>query len=169
MSYLIAAIDESVRPGQYLLCATVVSTADRANIRQSLRALLLPNQRRLHMYTERPGRKRMLLKAVSQIPGVRCHIAIGRHAQDIRRRCLHRLTTHLLSIGVPELIFDRVDHGTARLDQQTMAEFRVEWRHEGSHHEPLLWISDAVVHAYGMAGEWRRIVEPLVEEVLQIE
>ena len=39
MSHLIAGIDESMRPNAYLLCATVVSTADRRHLQVALHGL----------------------------------------------------------------------------------------------------------------------------------
>jgi hypothetical protein len=176
MSHLIAGIDESLRPGNYLLCAAVISTDDRSNMRQILRGLLLPNQRRLHAHTERDGRRRLLLKAMCDIPGIDCRLAIGQQRRaGARDACFRVLMANLLEAGVREVMIERVDHGTAKLDRMTMCEIlrrrldECEWRHEAPEHEPLLWIADAVASAYGAGGEWRQLVEPLVKDVWRLD
>ena len=172
MSHLIAGIDESLRPRNYLLCATVVSTADRGNVSQVLRGLLLPGQRRLHAKTESKGRRRTLLKTLSETPGFSCHIAVGgQRREGGRERCLHALASHLLSLGVREILIERVDDGTARHDRETMLGLlqgndRLSWRHEAPEHEPLLWISDMVVSAFGAGGDMRRATESVLSTVI---
>lgn len=176
MSHLIAGIDESVRPNRYLLCAVVASTNDRHNVRQILRRLLLPNQRRLHAHTESDGRRRMLLKAMCEIPGVNCYLAIGRQRRaGARENCLRALIPLLLEMRAREIVLERVDHGTARSDRLVIDEImrgyaeECAWRHEAPEHEELLWIADAVASAYGAGGAWRQAVEPLVTDVLAVE
>jgi hypothetical protein len=34
--------------------------------------------------------------------------------------------------------------------------------------EPLLWVSDAVAWAMGAGGDWRRRVEPMIDEVVRL-
>ena len=175
MSHLIAGIDESLRPRNYLLCATVVSTADRGNVAQVLRGLLLPCQRRLHAKTESIGHKRTLLKTMSETPGISCHIAVGGLRRDGGRElCLRSLASHLLRLGAREILIERVDDGTARHDRETMTSLlrgddRLSWRHEAPEHEPLLWISDVVVSAFGAGGDMRRATESLVSTVISAE
>src|SRR5262245_27432000 len=116
-----------MRPDVYLLCATVVSTADRRNLQVALRGLLLLNQRRLHANNENAGRKRTLLKSMTQIPGISCHLVMGHRRSDgARERCLRTLVGNLVNLGVKEIVLERVDHGTARLDKQTMDALSLE-------------------------------------------
>lgn len=165
MSYLIAVIDESMRTNSYLMCATVASTSDVVHLRQALRVLLLPNQRRLHAHTEKDGRKRMLLKTITELDGFVCHLVIAKRRKTGRNSCLKALVRLLLEVGVKEILIERVDHGTSRLDKEFMDALMRQnaesfgWRHEAPEHEPLLWISDAIASAYGAGGEWRRAVE----------
>lgn len=176
MSHLIAAIDESLRRSSYLLCATVVSTAARHRIRQQLRGLLLPNQRRLHAKHESSSRKRALLKSLADIEETSCHVVIGHRRRDgARELCLGKLASQLVDVGVCEMLLERVDHGTTKIDERIMAQFmsrqprELEWRHEDPAHEPLLWISDLVASAYGAGGELRAIAVPLIATVTTIE
>ncbi len=176
MSHLTAGIDESKRPNAYLLCATVVSPAARRNMQLALRGLLLPNQRRLHANNENAGRKRTLLKSMTQIPGISCHLVIGLRRRDgARERCLRTLAGNLIDLGVREIFLGRVDHGTAKLDMQAMDTLMLErcgefeWRHEDPEHEPLLWVSDFVAFAHNAAGDLRHTSQALVATLLTLD
>lgn len=169
MSHLIAAIDESLRPNTYLMCATVASTADRVHIAHSLRALLLPNQRRIHAKSEGNGRRRTLLKAVVTIGGFTCHVVEGNQRRDGGREwCLSALVSHLLTLGVHEFILERADDGTNARDAHALGRLLdptgqdITWCHELPEREPLLWISDLVLNAYGTGGDLGRLALPLI-------
>ena len=40
--------------------------------------------------------------------------------------------------------------------------------HLSPYEEPLLWVSDAVAWAVGAGGDWRRRVEPMIDEVVRL-
>lgn len=172
MSHLIAGIDESVRPNRYLLCATVVSTADRADVRQALRAMLLPNQRRLHAKRESEGRRRMLLKVLSNTAGFSCLLVVGQGCDERDRgSCLRALVVRLRELEVREVILERIDPGTIARDRAIMDAVGAgaddfDWRHEDPSFEPLLWISDLVANAYGAGGDLRKATASMVSQVL---
>lgn len=176
MSYQIAGIDESQRPSVYLMCAAIASTSDINRIRQTMRTFLLPNQRRLHAKKESPGRRRTLLKCLTEMGGFTCVVLVGQ-ARDARDRpeCLGTLAGYLLDCAVRELVLERIDPGTMRRDQyvvQTLSRQRTEefsMRHEQPDKEPLLWIADLVAYAYCAGGEVRKATEPVVSAVLRLE
>lgn len=58
-------VDETKRRG-YLLVASVVVPGDLDPIRRTLRGLVLPGQRRLHMKDESESRKRSIATAIAQ-------------------------------------------------------------------------------------------------------
>jgi len=63
-----AFVDESERPGRYLMCAVVIAPAHLAAVRQALTALRMPGQRRLHMDHERDRRRRLILDRIAELP-----------------------------------------------------------------------------------------------------
>ena len=63
-----AFVDESERPGRYLMCAVVIAPAHLAVVRQALTALRMPGQRRLHMDHERDRRRRLILDRIAELP-----------------------------------------------------------------------------------------------------
>jgi hypothetical protein len=173
MSHLIAAIDESMRSNCYLMCATVASTNDRPHLRQLLRALLLPGQRRLHAKRESLGRKRSLLKSFADLPIAGCHLVVGRNSDESgRQECLEALARHLLALRVEELVLERCDDGTMRRDAATMERLgshqAITWRHEAPEAEPMLWISDLVLNAFGLGGDLRETAKAHVVSVVEL-
>ena len=44
----------------------------------------------------------------------------------------------------------------------------LEYRHLSPYEEPLLWVSDAVAWAIRTGGDWRRRVEPMIDEVVRL-
>lgn len=121
MSHFIAGIDESLRQRHYLLCATIASTNDRPHLRQALRALLMPNQRRLHAKKESEGRRRLLLKSLSAMNGFTCVILSGKDRDERDRDdCLDALARHLIELNVREIVLERIDPGTTARDDAVM-------------------------------------------------
>jgi len=82
------------------------------------------------------------------------------------------LIAHQIAIGVREVVLERIDGGGIRRDREVMSQFThqlaedLQWCHEAPHQEPLLWISDAVLSAYGAGGDWRRLAQPMISVVL---
>ena len=61
MTELLAYVDESERPGRYLMSCVVIDRADAGRARSAARGLLLPGQRRLHFHSESDRRQRSLV------------------------------------------------------------------------------------------------------------
>src|SRR5437763_5679379 len=95
-----AFVDESQRPGRYLMCAVLVTPNHLAEVRRVLTGLCLRGQRRLHMRTERDPRRRMILDRIAMLP-VRAHVyARPGRPSDARAACLHAMVAELLAAGV---------------------------------------------------------------------
>jgi hypothetical protein len=103
-------VDESARPGRYLLTAVFVPTCDLAAVTRQVREAFPHGNRRTHMSAEGDRRRRILLRAYPS----------------------------------------------------------VQYTHRGSRSEPLLSLPDAIGWAVGAGGMWRRLVEPIVAEVVQV-
>lgn len=59
-----AFVDESSRPGVYLMAAAIVDPAELRRLRTAMRGLLLPGQRELYMQKERDQRRGVLVDQV---------------------------------------------------------------------------------------------------------
>ena len=143
-------VDESKARGYYLVAAaSAVSSLHDSE--KALRRLLKPGQRRIHFKSERDGRRREILSAMTALE-VRGAVWVvkGRPDKEARPRCLEALTETALRDGVDQLIIER-DESLQRADRSTIAEMlrrgegaSLQYGHASPHEHPLLWVSDAV-------------------------
>lgn len=164
-----AFVDESMRGGRYLMAAFVVAPSELAVARRTMRSLLLPRQRRLHMTDEGHRRRGEILAAISKIDsGIRIYETAGGERSG-RPACLRPLLTDAFAMGVSRLVIESggqrdhrdrlLIHESLRRDQPTV---EPSYEHLRSPEEPLLWAADAVLWAWGAGGRWRQRV-PEVE------
>jgi hypothetical protein len=155
----------------------MVQPKDLANLRKTLRGLLLPGQRELHLKQEKPARRRHIIDRLAKTSaGVRiyttgCH---ERRQEAARSVCLRKVVDDLRTEGAHRLVLDsRQDRD--HLDKDTIraalgprpAKSQLTYEHLDSVHEPLIWIADIAGWAHGAGGDWRRRSASLVLEVIQ--
>jgi len=157
-------VDES-KAHDYLLIAAVVRPAQLAAARKAIRRLVLPGQRRIHMYKESDARRRQLLSVIGQL-GIDVTIYRASRAypaEVIRRdRCIAALVADATRARHIELIFE-LDASIYRRDQAQINDAmrlnncvdRLAYRHSQASTEPLLIIPDAIGWAWAKGGDWR--------------
>ncbi|GAA3840849.1 hypothetical protein GCM10022243_04000 [Saccharothrix violaceirubra] len=98
-----------------------------------------------------------------------------RESDDLvaRRACLTAVVRTVLDLGVVRLSLESAQHQDAR-DRRTIAAVVGKaadfgYDHFRSSEEPLLWAADALAWCFGAGGEWRRRVEPFVDEVFHLD
>ena len=164
-----AFVDESERPGRYLMCAVLVAPAHLTEVRQALLALRMPGQRRLHFKPEGDRRRRLILDRISALP-VRANI-YQRPGQPMKARevCLRAMTADLLAAGVTRMVIEPIDtlvhQDRGAIIEELRAQHRLgslAYEHVTAHLEPNLWAADAVAWAYGAGHDWRRRIQTLV-------
>lgn len=168
-------VDESKASG-LLVCAAVSAPAALASTRRELRGLLLKGQERLHFKHERPARRgEILTRLVALEVSVRVYDARAfgpREELIAREACLRQLVADIADARPARLIIER-DESLERHDRRVL--FEAVRRHGlqdcleydllSPKSEPMLWIPDAVAWSWAKGGQWRRRVEPLVQEV----
>lgn len=99
MTGLSAYVDESVRPGRYLMCVVLVEPSNAGHLRSVLQGLLLPRQRRLHFQKESRARRRRLISARLDldvhVAVFSCRQEIRRSERDAREICLTAIIEHV--------------------------------------------------------------------------
>jgi len=170
-------VDES-KAHDYLLVAVVIPQHDIAHARRSIRRLVLPGQRRIHMKDERDSRKRQILSVIADLdPEVRIfRESDPKHSEGQRRDyCLDALVRFAARERHLELILE-LDETLERRDHERLIEAaraagctgRLAHRHARASEEPLLVIPDAVGWAWARGGDWKRRLATLdltVEDV----
>jgi len=157
-------VDET-KSGDYLLVAVPVLPGQLALFRKTIRGLVLPGQRRIHMHKESPARKREILGAITAVvPEVRIYRANRNYSGEIirRRACLTALVRDAVSDERTELILDEDPTMHQRDDgwiidalRETKTRHPLAHRHAHAATEPLLVLPDVIGWAWARKGEWR--------------
>lgn len=164
-------VDETKQRG-YLVAASIHIGSDTKALRTSLRDLLLPNQRVLHMKDERDSRRRQIAAIIASA-GVKSVIyrASSRYTNEKQRReaCLRRLI-HDVADGVDTLVILDQDDTLLQWDRQKLIEFTraedcrdtVRYVHRSGPAEMLLTVPDAIAWCWAKGGEWKTMVQDVV-------
>lgn len=149
-------------PSAYVMGALLCEPDEIGDVRDSLRALLLPGQRKLHWRDEDSGRRR---KIVETIASHRCveHVVVirpavvGERPERRRRHCLERLWYELDQLSVRSVYQEARNSKQDQLDRDmlTIARVRrtvspsVRVEHVYGFDDPGLWAADAICGAFG--------------------
>ncbi len=104
-------VDET-KHRDYLMVAAVVLPADLQPVRQLVRSLVLPGQRRVHMKKESAPRKRLIADTIadSSVKAVIFDAGRGDGSElDARRACLHAVMTYADDLGATRVVFEQDD------------------------------------------------------------
>ena len=158
--------DESERGSTMYVGVVVVPTGSLHEARRVMRAMLLPGQRRLHMAKEGQRRRRAILDAAidlradAHVLSARRELGVSRI--DTRAHLLRAAAAVASESAVWEL--DAQDdaqlHRDRLLLEVAFSEGGPAYDHRPSHEEPMLWVVDAMLWAFGVGGEMRRRVAP---------
>ncbi|MDO5499085.1 MAG: hypothetical protein Q4F67_05310 [Propionibacteriaceae bacterium] len=166
--------DESKR-GSYLLVAVPFAAHDRQRARKRIRSLIHPGSSDIHMKREGDAHRKRILGGLSEL-GITAIVIESRAGRDRvdRRGCLAALYRRLHDDAAGRLVLE-TDESLLKWDRQTMFQIAAEVGHPQLEYgwcprraEPLLWTADAVAWCYARGGSWRRDVQRLIGEVMQV-
>ena len=169
MSDRSACVDESLRPGRYLLGCVVVDAPIAGTLRREVRKLLLPGQRKIHFQDEGSRRRRQLLTQATamelDVTVYVCVHAMGRGAEEARAECLAALVRELQTTDRSTDLFIESRDGGNDIDRATIIAARrrdplLNFEHLLPAADPLLWLPDVFAWAVGAGGDWRRRAAP---------
>lgn len=159
---------DECKKGGCCIVAAVIRVGDLASTRRQMRALLLPNQRRIHFKDENTSRKKQILDAI-ETTGVTALVYVGPDGVrelTARRACLSRLVSDAADLRATRLVIERddslLDHDRQCLYQATRASDAIEYHHLRAHEECLLWIADAVAWCWAAKAFWRDRVQSMI-------
>lgn len=167
-------VDETKERG-YLVAAAVVRPENLAAVRQAVRALILPRQRRIHFNGEsKPRRHKVLNAIIDLVIYAFVYDATGwPNGKLARDACLTRLVDDLTEMGAARLVLER-DDSTVRPDQALLfaqlrrAGYHLKYEHLRAHEECLLSVPDAVAWCWVRGGQWRSRIQEIVKEVRRV-
>jgi hypothetical protein len=139
----------------------------------SIEALRLPSQPKLHWRDENDNRRMLGIKTIATLPAL--HLVVVRAAADERserrrRLCLRRLLCELDQTGVVQVVLERRQRRQDQADSQLLSALRaakavrsgLRMEHAVGDAEPLLWLPDFVA---GAAGAARRGAHSYVDQL----
>jgi hypothetical protein len=158
-----AFVDESLRPGRYLLGCVIVEATVAGPMRRNVRKLLLPNERRLHIRkSDRPQRLRILSTVAGWNLDARVYECRHREtvgAEEARQLGVERLVRDLQATGIDTTVYIERREGADDRDRSTIIRARqrrppLDFHHLRPPDDPLLWLPDCIAWAVGAGGEW---------------
>lgn len=164
-------VDESLRPGRYLLGCVTVPAAEAGELRRSVHALLLPGERRLHLQRESKRRRRQILDALNGLAlDATVFVArhrVGRVSEQARAACMERLVSNAQATGLGTQLYIECREGADQRDREIIIATRsrsplLDFQHLGPHADPLLWLPDCLAWGIGAGGEWSQRIAPSV-------
>lgn len=167
--------DESMGRGRYSMAVALVPSVALAEMRKSVRGLLLPGQSRLHMAKESASRQRHLARAVSGL-GIEVLIVSRAHHLASERENRDRVLAELIGL-IAERPVERLSIESCDQDRQDRVvvanalngrSFPAGYHHMRPSLEPLLWLPDIVAWSHGKGGEHRKLVAPLLARHLEV-
>ena len=177
MTEQFAFVDESLRPGRYLLGCVVVESEHAGELRRAVRHLLLPGQRKLHFKTESARRRRELLVAFGALDVTAtvyvCRTKLGRNQEMARAECLARVVHDLQQLNQSVQLFIERRDGLDDVDRVVLRRARrpepmLSFEHLKPDQDPLLWLPDCFAWPVGAGGDWRRRVRPLLDGIVDL-
>jgi hypothetical protein len=166
-----AFVDETGRGSTYGLAAAIVCRCELATVRQAVRRLVRPGQRRVHFAKEQDRNRKSFLSAVARTSVRALFVATYGRPAIARSECWALLVPELISYGVGELVIesvagseddDRRDIRNALASKGLLEQ--LTYRHRKPAEEPMLWVADAIAWAAAARAPWRaRIASILLE------
>ena len=168
-----AFVDESVPGRRYLMACVMAEARHLPELRPVMRALAIHDRGRFN--NESARRKRFVLSAIAEMP-IGVFIAVGQRGHGVtelavRNACLTAVVERVQWHGVPRLVIESRDDD--REDERHLVCVRepepwLVFEHRRATAEPMLWVADAIARAHGAGANWRLLIEPVVEDVIEL-
>lgn len=169
--------DESKEKG-FLLAAVQIPCEAVTQVRGMVTALHLPRQVRLHFTSESPQRRKRIISAFASLGDVSSVIydASGhRDGKAGRDAAITEMAARAARTPARRITLERDDSAveqdmTIIRTQLTAAgvEDVVGVDHLQAREEPLLAIPDAIAWCWTKGGEWRKLADPLIADVVLV-
>jgi len=169
-------VDES-KAGGFLLAAAQVPCGAVSRVRDKVTALHLPKQVRLHFTNESPQRRRQIISTLASISDISATIydasGYGEDGKAGRDAAVAQMAAGAARIRASRIVLERDDSAVEQdsaIIRAQLADADVEdvtgVDHLRARDEPLLAIPDALAWCWAKGGEWRKLADPLIADVM---
>ncbi|MFN8079400.1 MAG: hypothetical protein U0Q19_07530 [Kineosporiaceae bacterium] len=168
-------VDESLQSGLTLVAVSIPSD-QLVETRRCVRQLLLPQQTHLHFTRESDGRRRMIMKSLTELSvAVVIYEFSGRSPMRVARaRCLRALLGDLAEGSCERLV---IENDESLRDSDIRVLYRavrdvnlhesLTYAHVVKRAEPLLWVADAFAWCW-THKLWREVLKPVDLEMRRV-
>lgn len=170
--------DES-KAGGFVLAAARIHCNDLARLRAEINDLRLPSQVRLHFVAESAARRKLILKTLASAGGIGAVIYDARCIVDDRTAravAVAQMTADAAAVRASRVVLEADDPAVAadrliikRELDRAGARHAVGYDHLRAREEALLAIPDAVAWCFTKGGEWMKVAEPLIAEIVELD
>ena len=169
-------IDEC-KSKKFTLTAVFVEIHRIPEIRKSLARHRLKGQNRIHFVDKSNSRRKAILNALRKHEfQTKFFVTDQGQESDSRKRCLEALAESLAAGGSYQIWLE-LDENHLLLDRQTLSaatsalaiEDFVEFRHDSSRNQTLLWIPDALGWVRNRGGDWAQALEHFNHEIIVLD
>jgi len=169
-------IDEC-KSKKFTLIAVFVDLSSIPEIRKALMSHRLKGQSRIHFVDESNSRRKAILATLRKHEfQTKFFVTDLEQESYARKRCLEGLVASLHA-GMSYQIWLELDENHYALDRQTISaatadlqiEDCVEFRHENSRNQALLWIPDALGWVRNRGGDWAQALESFPHDVISLD
>jgi hypothetical protein len=170
--------DETKEKG-FRLAAAQISCQAVAQVRDIVTALHMPRQVRLHFTSENVQRRKQIITTFASFEDVSAIIydasGYGEDGKAGRDAAVRQMAKRAALIPAQRIILERddsvVDQDMAIIRAQLSAagvEDVVGVDHLRAREDPLLAIPDAIAWCWSKGGEWQKLAEPLIADVVPL-
>nr|WP_130345385.1 hypothetical protein [Herbihabitans rhizosphaerae] len=168
-------VDE-VKERGYVVVAASFPAAQVRTARQAIRALIMPNQKRVHFYKEGDARRKQIIGVISDLgPFVTIYRTSAVDRAHQRNACLSQLVADLAKDST--LLVLEQDDSLLENDRRTLyrrarehaCEDTLIYRHLRASAEPLLTVPDALAWCWNRGGHWGKLIARQVGDVVDLD
>jgi hypothetical protein len=170
-------VDES-KVGGFSLAAASIPCSDVRRLRAMVSELRLPRQERLHFVAESPRRRREIMTALVAVGCISAVLYDARSFgsnKDGRNAAIDQMAGDVALIPASRIVVEAEDSAVRadqviirqRLEKAGIAD-GVGLDHLRAKDEPLLAIPDALAWCFTKGGEWMKLADPLIADIVQL-
>lgn len=170
-------VDEC-KAGGFSLAAASIPCQDVPRLRAAVNSMRLPTQVRIHFVAESAQRRKSIMSALVDGGGISAKVYDARRFGDSkegRDKAVARMAADQAAIPASRIVLE-TDDSAADADQVIIRQQldkagvtdQVGVDHMRARDEPLLAIPDALAWCFTKVGEWWKLAEPLIADVVLI-
>lgn len=164
--------------GGFTLAASSIPCGEVTRLRATVNGLRMPAQPRIHFVSESPQRRKHIITTLTEAGAIKTVVYDARgivNIKDGRDTAMARMAADQAAIPASRIVIESDDSLIAtdqaiirdQLEKAGVTEI-VGVDHMKAYEEQLLAVPDAVAWCFTHGGEWAKLAEPLIANVVTL-